>query len=220
MTPRLSILICSLSCRTEMLASLTARLAPQLTPSVEVLTEADGGEVTIGEKRNKLLDRTTGDYAAFVDDDDMVAEDYIPRILAALESNPDCVGFRSARYLNGKRIGTCTYSLQCRKMHERFDHEGQRQFIRTPGHLTPIKREHVLATRFMPWCFGEDRDYERRILPRLQTEVFIDECLYEYLLISKENRAGEKAHPRRWKYGWKRPAQPRKIAGRVMVGVK
>jgi glycosyltransferase involved in cell wall biosynthesis len=221
-TPRLSILICSLACRAEMLARLMARLSPQLTTDVEVIREIDNGEMTIGDKRNKLLDRATGDYVSMIDDDDLVADDYIPRILSALENNPDCVGFRSARYLNGERIGTCTYSLQSKRMIEQFDKDGQRQFVRTPGHLTPIKREHVLATRFMPWCTGEDRDMEKRILPRLKTESFIDAELYDYLLVSKENRVGEKAHARRWKPGWQRPMVPRRtgVANRSAVGVK
>lgn len=198
--PRLSILICTIASRAAMLARLLDRLQCQMADGVEVLTECDNGEMTIGRKRNVLIDRAAGDYLAFIDDDDLVAKNYVPSIIAAITSNPDCVGFKSRRFRDGELIGHCTYSLRCKVQRDSIDdRENLRNYVRTPNHLTPIRREHVLATRFMPWCFGEDRDFGNRVLPRLNTEAFIDEYLYDYLLVTKRNRR-EVVHPKRWKY--------------------
>ncbi len=42
------------------------------------------GRVTIGEKRNQLIERATGDLIAFFDDDDFYAPDYLAAMAAAL----------------------------------------------------------------------------------------------------------------------------------------
>jgi glycosyltransferase involved in cell wall biosynthesis len=205
MTPRLSILICSIVSRRELLGRLLSRLAPQLTLEVEIVIEEDGGESTIGAKRERLIRRANGDYLAAIDDDDLPSIDYCPRILSALDTNPDCVGFRSTRYEDGKVIGDCSYSIRNKDVEDEWDGaEGIRHFKRTPNHLTPIRREFVLKTGFEPWCYGEDRDFERRVFPLLKTEVFIDANLYDYLLVSRAMRGKETCHPDRWKLGRQR----------------
>lgn len=201
MTPRLSILICSIASRAAMLARLMDRLSPQLTPEVEVLVECDNGGMEIGRKRNVLLERAAGSWICYCDDDDLASEQYVATILGAIASDPDCVGFMSNRYQDGKLVGDCSYSIRNARRSDYLSNNCTfRHFIRTPGHLTPVRRCHALATRFQPaWCFGEDRDFERRILPLLKTEVFIDAPMYDYLLVTREHRKGETVHPRRWR---------------------
>lgn len=56
---------------------------------VEVWTDKDYGEKSIGEKRNSLLEKANGRYVCFIDADDEVSDKYIPTILKAIETNPD-----------------------------------------------------------------------------------------------------------------------------------
>ena len=63
-----SILICSLFRRKEFLERLNLVLLPQCNDLVEVLYEIDNGEISIGTKRNRLLDRSTGKYIAFIEE--------------------------------------------------------------------------------------------------------------------------------------------------------
>jgi hypothetical protein len=78
---KLSILICSLNRRKKYLKRLVDILRSQANRDIEVLCDIDNGEVSIGSKRQKLLNSAVGDYVCFVDDDDLVSEDYVDLIL-------------------------------------------------------------------------------------------------------------------------------------------
>jgi Uncharacterised nucleotidyltransferase len=94
--PMLSILIPGLLQRAHALDDLVARLHRQrealADPSiVEVLVEPDAGERSAAGKRKTLLGRARGRWVAFVEDDDVVADDATALILRALAQDPDCV---------------------------------------------------------------------------------------------------------------------------------
>lgn len=186
MKPRLSILICSLVSRAGMAAPLCAMLNAQLTDDCELLTDVDNGEASIGQKRNRLMQRATGDYVCFIDDDDKVPDDYVSQILAALETSPDCVGFNLAYVENGIAKGTAIHSLRYQKYGQRKSTHGWTIFERTPNHLNPIRRELALQVGFPDKNHGEDSDFAATIRPLLKTEVFIDQVMYHYLYRSKK----------------------------------
>jgi hypothetical protein len=94
--PRLSILILTLKSRESMFDRLLSVLGPQCEGlPVEIIVEKDDGESCIGDKRNRCLDRATGDYIAFIDDDDLVHDEYVELILNGIETGADCIGFKS-----------------------------------------------------------------------------------------------------------------------------
>jgi len=178
MTPTLSILICSLDRRKHLLDRLVECLRPQLSEAIEVLVETDDGLMTIGEKRNLLVSRSSGRWVCFVDDDDLVSDDYCPSILKALESEPDCVGFIGRITVDGnERVWKhFHHSIRNTSWFEKNGH-----FFRCPNHLNPIRRELVVQVPFPHRSFGEDHDFSLRIYPLLKSEVFIDKVLYRYL---------------------------------------
>ena len=96
---------------------LLDRLAPQITPDIEVILIDDGSKEpyktyhkfvkVIRQKnggasaaRNTGLDNATGDYIAFIDADDMVSENYINKITERINENCDYI------YLSWKTIGS------------------------------------------------------------------------------------------------------------------
>jgi glycosyltransferase involved in cell wall biosynthesis len=173
---RLSILICSLTARAAFLARLRTVLDPQLTEEVEVLINVDDGQLSIGDKRNALLAAATGDYIAFVDDDDLVRTTYVQSILAAIQTNPDCVGIEGVMTTNGDPKGRLfIHSL---RYHIWFEDNGI--YYRNPNHLSPVKRELAVKTGFPGINHGEDHDYSKRLLPLLNTEVYIKGPIYHY----------------------------------------
>jgi glycosyltransferase involved in cell wall biosynthesis len=194
----LSILICSLECRARLLARLLAILEPQVKDrgDVEVIVRVDDGAVPIGAKRNALLDEAVGEYVAWIDDDDLVSDDYVASLLDALGSRPDCVGFRVRRFTDGKPHYDSIHSLRYTKYDVGVE-DGQRVYYRSPNHLCPIRRDLALQARFPEWDRGEDATYAVRVRPLLKTEVFIDRHLYSYMYVMPRNRRREITHKNR-----------------------
>lgn len=174
---RFSILICSLDDRKLLLNRLLAKLMKQMKENVEIIINSDDGKISIGKKRNLLLADSKGDYIAFVDDDDLVSDDYISKILKALKSNPDCCGIEgeitfASRNKKNKFIHSIRYKHWYKK-------EGV--YFRCPNHLSPVKRELALKVGFIDTNTGEDKAYSLSLLPFLKNEVFIDNTIYFYL---------------------------------------
>lgn len=185
---RLSILICSLKHRETELNRLLTILNPQLTVDVEVLVETDGGELTIGGKRNILLNKAVGDYVCFIDDDDIVSNDYVSKILKAIETNPDCVGIEGEVTFNGNKPKKFIQSIRYNKWFEENN-----IYCRCPNHLSPVKREIALQVMFPEISFQEDRVYSARIYSYLKKESFIDGIIYFYKFIKNKQDQS-------WKY--------------------
>jgi glycosyltransferase involved in cell wall biosynthesis len=180
-----SILICTLDHRKEYLERIMQALSSQIKEKedlVEILSETDDGSLSIGSKRNRLLERAQGDYIAFVDDDDVVSSDYVDKILEALQSKPDVVGMHLLHFNDGVLAGFTYHSLRYESWFENRDTNlGFMRYYRNPNHLNPVKREYALQTKFPEISMGEDKDYSYKILKHLKTEEYITEPIYYYL---------------------------------------
>jgi glycosyltransferase involved in cell wall biosynthesis len=156
-------------------------------PDVEVIICTDKGKATTGEKRNQLLRAAQGDYIAFVDDDDLVAPNYVDLILDAIQTNPDVVGMNLIMTVNGKKAERSYHSLDYKTWFDVPDptFPGHRVYFRNPNHLNPVKREIALAVGFPDITEAEDKAYSKGIQPLLKTEVKIDQPIYYYLFRSK-----------------------------------
>lgn len=185
-----SILICTLDERKEFLNRLLFILNPQVEQfknEVEIIIEKDSGEMSIGQKRNLLLDKAQGEYIAFIDDDDIVSSDYVDKILKALQSKPDCVGMHLLHFNDGQLGGFTYHSLKYNSWFESRDlATGMMRYYRNPNHLNPVKREYALATKFPEISMGEDREYSHNILSLLKSEEYIVEPIYWYLYRSNK----------------------------------
>jgi hypothetical protein len=204
MEPRLSICIPMLSCRREFHDRLWLNLQPQIDASggqVVVFTDEDNGEAKIGAKRQRLLMRARESAAGWtmgIDDDDEIASDAVHRILAALESNPDCIGFRSTRYKDGVPWAECSYSSRHKRESDEPPLPGELvRMSRWPGHLNPIRTS--LCPDFHPWNFSEDRAFAIEVRRKIRSEVFLDAPdIYSYYMRNRAARDTEQTHPERW----------------------
>lgn len=177
---KLSILIATMPVRKWKLNRLLAILSPQTRDHVEVIVD-DSMDYNIGVKRNKLLDRAKGDYIVFVDDDDLVSDNYVDKILAATEGSPDCIGISGIITTNGKDEKQWHISKEYGTWYERSN-----VYFRTPNHISPVKREIALKIRFPEIPFGEDAVYSRNIHPHLHTENIVTGNIYTYKYNSKK----------------------------------
>lgn len=138
--------------------------------------------MSIGEKRNRLLQMATGDYTVFIDDDDWISVDYIKEVLKALESRPDVVGIVGEITVPvPRRSGTVRRRFYHTLANRRYK-ESPRGFERPPNHLNPMRRDVAASFQFMDISMGEDTDWAMRICREqiLQKEVFINKILYYY----------------------------------------
>jgi len=179
---QLSILICTTFDRTDMFNLLKHHLQTQINEfgfrkEVEILSECDNKEISVGKKRQSLLEKAIGEYIVFIDSDDMVPYYYVQKNLEAIKENPDCIGFR----INCKGTPGITASASNR-WDDWADNKGGFDYVRTIYHKNPVKREIALQIGFKDMRFAEDYDYSKRLKASglLKNEVFIDEIMYEY----------------------------------------
>lgn len=182
--PLLSVLIPTLASRQKSFAALTAKLRDQIAAGslegqVEIVPLLDDGGLTVGAKRNRLLDSARGEFVAFVDDDDDVSDRYLPLICEAIRRHPgiDCVGITGTIFFRGSHPRTFIHSLRYRD----YRHEGGK-YLRPPYHLNPVRRSVAARYRFADVSYSEDVDWCMRICRdgALASEHFVEEVLYFY----------------------------------------
>lgn len=177
----LSVLIATLPARQVQLDLLLAHLYGQIVRDapreVEVLVDDAGG--TIGAKRQRLLERATGKYVAFVDDDDWLAHDYVRKVVGKIhecEYGVDCLSLAGVLTTNGECPERFRHSVD----YSRWYQDASGLHCRTPNHLNPVRRELALAAGFPDIVFGEDHQYSKRLRPLLKTEAGTTGNLYFY----------------------------------------
>lgn len=190
MTPTLSICICSLWTRAGMLATLLRKLEEQAEAfpgQVEILVEADGGELPTGTKRNLLYRKATGVYVASVDDDDEPAGYYIEEILNAAASNPDAIAMNGTMTTDGGQHETWDIS-RLNPYGMVWKSGRRRHYLRYHNHLSPIQREIALQFPFPDKYMQEDYDFATALhrARAIKTEVKVDRPMYHYKFNSKK----------------------------------
>lgn len=186
------------------------RLQTSLFPG-DVNVLIDSGPEKIGLKRNQLLTRATEtDYVCFIDDDDMVAPDYIKTILEAIEKNPscDCLSLRGIMTTDGENPEVFEHSLKYTEWlnkpgapciyeqnsvaYTQWKEENKIEFDRNtklpilyeryPNHLNVIRSDVARQFKFLEVNHGEDHNWSTQIHKSglLKNEVYIDKVLYHY----------------------------------------
>ena len=150
---------------------------------IEIIVSHDNRQKTVGEKRNEVLDKASGKYVCFVDDDDLVSNDYFEWIVQVLEEHPDAdgLGFKGNYYSSGDHILEFSHSSSHKGHHKYFD-KGVTIQQRPLNHLNPVRTEIAREIRFPEKNYGEDTDYCDRLLLSglLKKEVYLDKILYHY----------------------------------------
>jgi glycosyltransferase involved in cell wall biosynthesis len=183
----LSVLILTLPTRIDSYSNLIKRLNKQvlynnLIDTVQILTFCDTKEISVGEKRNILLNKSCGKYVCFIDDDDVISDDYLIKLISGINSGADVVTFCGDYVENTLRT---PFSIS---MVHRGNYNEPNIFYRLPNHLCPVKREIALSSLFTDKNFGEDSDYAERINKQIKNEFHIQEKLYFYMYDSNTSQ--------------------------------
>ena len=154
---------------------------------IEVLTNVDNGELSIGSKRNELLQRAKGDYVAFVDDDDVVTESYFKNIFEGIERKVDCCSLKGIITEDGINPLIFEHSIKYSEYKTNPDHMPVR-YERFPNHLNTIRASIAKQFKFPEKNHGEDTDWATQIHKSglIKSEYYIDEVIYHYLYRSKK----------------------------------
>lgn len=196
MNASLSVLIATVPERAKGFGALWIELCRQAEPfgdSVELLSDErpranQSGGVSIGAKRNDLLKAATGTHVVFFDDDDWPMPSYISAIMAALKTDPDCVGQLIKHTSDGRRAPDCVHSLRFKAW--------SNGPVRTPGfgmvyqrnvtHRNPVRRTIALQVGFPDLRWGEDQPYSDGVTALCKTEVMVTRPAFTYRFSSKE----------------------------------
>jgi len=144
---------------------------------VEIFFLEDNKEISIGLKRQKLLEQSKNEYIVYFDSDDIPREAYLPKIITAIQENPDCVGFLINMTTNGQNNQTCCHSLKYKVWAEKQDGY---DYVRNVTHFNPVKRELAIQVGFQDLRYGEDKLYADALTNLCSKEVFINEFLFDY----------------------------------------
>lgn len=178
MSPRLSILIPTVGERDGLFRKLVAELSPQVRGhkgEIEVLIFWNNCEHPISEIRQALVDEARGEYVCQLDDDDSVPDYYCDRIIGALASSPDYVGWAMQLWWNGEKMKPTYHSLRYDRWWD--DADG---YYRNVSHLNPIRRSIALQVPFTGHDGPEDYSWAQQVAPLVKTEEYIEDPMYFY----------------------------------------
>ena len=176
----LSILICSLHSRREKFyKNLITELEKQLKEYknahyIQIVSIIDNKKMTVGHKRNQLIECANGDYLCFVDDDDRVSDDYIKELHTAIQTNDDCICFDVEVKLNKNKPMIAHFG------NYKVNKNLKTHYERMPNHLMAVKTEIAKKCKFPEVNFKEDDIYGFRMAKFIKSIHKINKVLYYY----------------------------------------
>jgi hypothetical protein len=185
--PLLSILIPTVYGREKCFSHLVNSLQTQIQKlfeggklnslnDIEILSDIDNKEKTIGAKRELLYSIAKGVYSLQIDDDDALAKGAIGWILEAMENDADCITYKESCMMDGV-YKSSNHSLKYEKWQDNFDGF---DYVRTPFYKDCIKTDIAKIVPFPNIRWNEDEQWSYALKPFLRTEYHINKEVYLY----------------------------------------
>lgn len=133
------------------------------------------GGLSVGDKRDLLVQRAKAKYLCFLDDDDKVAPNYVEELLRLCYYGNDICTFKS--------LFTCDTYWTVINMQLGVDNEQAtpyREVQRNAWHICPVKSMIAQNHRFQSKNNAEDWDWFSRVLSDVQTEAHTNQILHNY----------------------------------------
>lgn len=186
--PTWQILVTTIPHRHDKLLSLLEYLDAQMQPGVSVLLCRDEHLDGYRPGLQALMDAATAEYVSALADDDSYSPNAISRIMAALETHPDYVGFRNRIIENGVPRPPVIHSLAYYGWNGCVPSEGgyyrpwtqEQPFTLDLMYVNPVRREYAQRVRFRGLACDTQWADDLRELGIVNTEVFIDDEIYYY----------------------------------------
>jgi hypothetical protein len=178
-----SVLIPTIPDRADSLVRLTtsirekvARICPSLR--LEICLEFDAKEMSIGLKRQSLLQKAKGKYMSFIDDDDDITDAYIEDLWACIQG-----GYHTMRLRGQMAEYPFVHSTEVSLTSPMATLDTPPVFQRPPNHLNPMLTDVAKLIPFKDAVRGEDLDWTLTLYRRgfLETEYRPDPSRTHYL---------------------------------------
>jgi hypothetical protein len=152
------------------------RICPSLR--YEICLAFDNKELSIGAKRQLLLDKASGKYLSFIDDDDDITDEYIQDINECIAG-----GFHTMRLHGFMKGYDFVHSLDVKLTDMMATQDNPPIFQRPPNHLNPMLSD---AAKFVPFknaVHGEDLDWTISLFKAgfLKTQYKSDDSRVHYI---------------------------------------
>lgn len=146
--------------------------------SVQILVDGSKkfleGGLSIGKKREALVNRANGKYLCFLDDDETIAPNYIELLLRAAQKDVDVITFKAFSKLE-------TYWMVAAMGLSNENQEARPGIItRKPWHTCPVISYFAKLHQFDDTSYGEDWAWMEKVLEHCKTEEHIDAILLSY----------------------------------------
>lgn len=178
-----TIAILTIKGRERFYERLRSILDPQIVDKpIQVVVLKDNKERSIGDKRQLALELAQSKYISFIDDDDVISNNYCDIILNELKKGVDGVGFRGIMTSNSSRVMEFVHKAGLNYSEKPEKYQGSLVYIRPLNHLNPVKLEYARQIGFKDLNWAEDHDYCIRLAESnlIQDSAFIDQYLYFY----------------------------------------
>ena len=189
---KLSILICTVPEREIKFNNLYNRLQNLCKGyDIEILFndkpryDAEGG-ISVGEKRQSLIDQSIGNFFIFIDDDDDVTDDFIKIIYPHLLKKYDAITSKTLAYIDNEKfiIDTSIFYIS-----EQLNHGGT-ETKRYPSVSSIWNRKLTKKVKFNKINNGEDFEWSMRLKPKKEKKLLDTLYFYNY---STEHTIASKA---------------------------
>lgn len=180
---KLSILICTIPERFDFFRRIYSIVEAQITsPDIQVLA-MDDAVMTIGKKRNELLQAAKGEYVCFIDDDDRISNNYIQLLMEGINKGVDCCSLKGIITEDGQNPLIFEHSIKYGIWRTITDSQPwEVRYERPPNHLSCIRSSIAKQFRFPEKNHGEDHEWSNQIQRSglIKTEHYIPEVIYYY----------------------------------------
>lgn len=135
----------------------------------------DGG-LSIGKKREALVQEAKGEYLCFLDDDESISPNYVETLMRLCHKGADICTFKAI-----VKMETFWSILDMRLVYTLNDQMSPDYTVRRPPwHVCPMKSKYAKLFQFKDINAAEDFEWMEKVLQRCTTESHTDKVIFQY----------------------------------------
>lgn len=142
------------------------------------------GGLSIGKKREALVQKAEGAYLCFLDDDDSIAPNYLQELIALCKKRRDVCTFSNISKLDN------FWMIVDMSLNNPVNEQGTNGIVkRKPWHICPVKSQYAKLHSFEDINYGEDWKWFEQVLSHCRTEAHTTSILHQYNYSSKTSES-------------------------------